>query len=543
MVLIGFKHEPCYNRRMLMLPDYRVRQRDFLLEISRAITAQLELSEVLKRILNASAQMLAGQVGFIALRAPDANFYVRAGSSLSAEKVDMINDHLHDLFTNEAPVDTEVLNKRLRTMSSEIDEKLRQSVALPLIFAEDPLGIIVVFRTYMGTASANDLQILQSFADQAAIAVHNAQLYESINQERRRLGAILEHSGDGVMILSADLTIMRMNRALERMTAWQSADAIGLHQDEVIVWDRLESPDLQTVMENGWLQDIEEAKEDFSLYVEGDLRRADGLILSIGITYAPLLSPDGQLANIIANVRDITNFRKAQEMQSTFISVISHELKTPVAIIKGYAATLRRTDVEWDGAVIRENLAVIEDEADRLNALIQNLLTASKLQVEREMTLDVGEVWLDQVVTRAVNRVSSQSEHHDISIKFPKRIPPIYADEARLRQVIDNLLSNAIKYSPDGGEIIVEAYYDPENVTVSVTDHGVGLSSEDQERVFDRFFRVDGKLSRKAQGTGLGLFLSRAIIEAHHGVILVESKPGQGATFSFTIPRNYLPKD
>lgn len=526
-----------------MLPDYRVRQRDFLLEISRAITAQLELSEVLKRILNASAQMLAGQVGFIALRAPDSNFYLRAGSGLGADKVTMINDHLHDLFTNEAPVNTEVLNKRLRKMSGEIDEKLRQSVALPLIFADEPLGIIVVFRTYMGSASANDLQILQSFADQAAIAVHNAQLYESINQERRRLGAILEHSGDGVMILSADLTIMRMNRALERMTAWQSADAIGLHQDEVIMWDRLESPDLQTVMADGWLEDIEASSDDLSLYVEGDMRRADGLTLSIGITYAPLLSPDGKLANIIANVRDITNFRKAQEMQSTFISVISHELKTPVAIIKGYAATLRRPDVEWDASVIRDNLEVIEDEADRLTALIQNLLTTSKLQVEREMTLDIGEVWLDALVNRAVNRVSSQSEIHDYVVKFPDDFPAIQADETRLRQVMDNLLSNAIKYSPDGGKITVEAYYDPENVTVNVSDEGVGLTLEDQERVFDRFFRVDGKLSRKTQGTGLGLFLSRAIVEAHGGAIYVEGKPGHGSTFSFILPRNYLPKD
>ncbi len=528
---------------MLMLPDYRVRQRDFLLEISRAITEQLDLGEVLRRVLNASVVMLAGKVGFIALREPDEHFYVRAGSGLTAEQVTMINDHLLDLFTHEAPVDTETLNKRLRVMSADIDDRLRQSIALPLIFAEEPLGVIVVFRTYMGTASDNDLQILQSFADQAAIGVHNAQLYEKIDHERRRLGAILEYSGDGVMILSADLKIMRMNRALERMTSLQAADAIGLHQDEVIVWDRLESIDLATALEQGWLDKIEESTdkgEDVSLYVEGDLKRADGLTLSIGITYAPLFTPDGKLANIIANVRDITNFRKAQEMQSTFISVISHELKTPVAIIKGYAATLRRSDAHWEPSVIRDNLEVIEDEADRLNALIQNLLAASKLQVEREMTLDMGEVWLDEVVERAVARVRNQTQIHQFVIDIQKDFPVIHGDETRLRQVMDNLLSNAIKYSPDGGEIRIEGHYDANSVLISVTDHGVGLSIEDQDRVFERFFRVDGKLSRKTQGTGLGLYLSRAIIEAHGGTIRVDSKPGQGATFTFTIPLKHL---
>lgn len=528
---------------MLMLPDYRVRQRDFLLEISRAITEQLDLGEVLRRVLNASVVMLAGKVGFIALREPDEHFYVRAGSGLTTEQVTMINAHLLDLFTHEAPVDTETLNKRLRVMSADIDDKLRQSIALPLIFAEEPLGVIVVFRTYMGTASDNDLQILQSFADQAAIGVHNAQLYEKIDHERRRLGAILEYSGDGVMILSADLKIMRMNRALERMTSWQAADSIGLHQDEVIVWDKLESIDLATALEQGWLDEIEESTdkgEDVTLYVEGDLKRADGFTLSIGITYAPLFTPDGKLANIIANVRDITNFRKAQEMQSTFISVISHELKTPVAIIKGYAATLRRSDAHWEPSVIRDNLEVIEDEADRLNALIQNLLAASKLQVEREMTLDMGEVWLDEVVERAVARVRNQTQVHQFVIDFQRDFPVIQGDETRLRQVMDNLLSNAIKYSPDGGEIRIAGHYDATNVTISVIDHGVGLSIEDQDRVFQRFFRVDGKLSRKTQGTGLGLYLSRAIIEAHGGTIRVDSKPGQGSTFTFTIPLKHL---
>ena len=531
---------------MLMLPDYRVRQRDFLLEISRAITEQLDLGEVLRRVLNASVVMLAGKVGFIALREPDEHFHVRAGSGLTPEQVTMINAHLLDLFTHEAPVNTETLNKRLRVMSADIDDKLRQSIALPLIFADEPLGVIVVFRTYMGTASDNDLQILQSFADQAAIGVHNAQLYEKIDHERRRLGAILEYSGDGVMILNADLEIMRMNRALERMTSWNSSDAIGLHQDEVIVWDKLESVDLATALAQGWLKDIEaesdnnDKGEDVTLYVEGDLKRADGLSLSIGITYAPLFTPEGKLANIIANVRDITNFRKAQEMQSTFISVVSHELKTPVAIIKGYAATLRRSDAHWEPAVIQDNLAVIEDEADRLNALIQNLLTASKLQVEREMMLDIGEVWLGELVKRAVDRVENQTDKHRFIIKFQPKFPVIHADETRLRQVLDNLLSNAIKYSPDGGDIFIRGTYDEGYAIISVTDHGVGLSSEDQQRVFERFYRVDGKLSRKTQGTGLGLYLSQAIIEAHGGTMRLDSKPGQGATFTFTIPLKHL---
>ena len=117
-----------------------------------------------------------------------------------------------------------------------------------------------------------------------------------------------------------------------------------------------------------------------SLYVEGDIHHEDGEAITVGITYSPLLNDQGELVNIIANVHDITRFREAEEMKSTFISIISHELKTPVSLIKGYAGTLRREDANWDEATLQQSLAVIEEESDRLNDLIDNLLEASRLQ-------------------------------------------------------------------------------------------------------------------------------------------------------------------
>ena len=525
---------------MLMLPDYRVRQRDFLLEISRAITAQLDLSDVLRRVLHASVVMLGGQVGLIALRASDDRFYIRAASGMKDVKLSHLNRYLHELtaIAGDEGIEAEAFNKKLAEMAAEIDTKLRQSIALPLAFAGDPLGMLIIFRNYRSNATENDLQVLQSFADQAAIAVHNAQLYEEINQERQRLAAILEHSADGIMILDSGLKILRFNRALERMTGWEAQEAIGQHQDSVIVWQRLEHGDLQDAIDEGWPFSLPEVTSDDSpLYVEGDLLRRDDLTLSIGITYAPMFTPDGRLDNIIANVRDISNWRRAQEMQNTFVSVISHELKTPVAIIKGYAATLRRPDARWDPEIINENLGVIEEEADRLNELIQSLLTASKLQAQREISLQIDEVSLERVAIRSVDRLSGQSNNHQVNVNFPADFPTIYGDEARLLQVFDNLIGNAIKYSPAGGDIEVGGYFDDATVTVYVRDAGVGLSPEDRKRVFERFYRVDGRLSRKTQGTGLGLYLSKAIIEMHSGSIDVDSKLGQGATFHFPLPR------
>ncbi|NWF68920.1 MAG: PAS domain S-box protein [Chloroflexi bacterium] len=520
---------------MLMLPDFRVRQRDFLLEISRAITAHLDLSEVLRRVLNASVVMLSGEVGLIALQQDENLYRIQATLGVPDELLPALNQQLDDLFTDSNGLRSEVINTRLQKMALGINRSLRQSVAIPLIFANELLGLLVVFRAYREGFTPNDIQVLQSFADQAAIAVHNAQLYQKIDEERMRLAAILDQSADGVMILDANLHILRFNRALERMTGWRIEEALEQHQDDVFVWKRRDKGDLKDALASGWPLNTPPDSPARMLYVEGDLLRRDGLALSVAIIYAPLLSSDGRLANIIANVRDITNFRQAQEMQDTFVSTISHELKTPVALIKGYAGTLRREDAQWDPHVITNGLTVIEEEADRLAELIENLLATSKLRAER-MKLDLDYVRLDEIAKRAVERISTQTKIHSFTLRFPPRFPVTQGDEVRLRQVLDNLLSNAIKYSPEGGKIEIGGLVQDGMLKLYVKDHGVGMSDSEQERLFERFYRVDSALSRKTQGTGLGLYLAKAIVEAHGGKIAVESAPGKGSTFSFSIP-------
>jgi K+-sensing histidine kinase KdpD len=155
-----------------------------------------------------------------------------------------------------------------------------------------------------------------------------------------------------------------------------------------------------------------------TLYVEGDLERKHRSPLAVGITYSALKSPDGHLLNIIATVRDITHFREAEEIKSTFISVISHELKTPVALIKGYVSTLRREDAMWDREIVQDSLAVIEEEADRLTDLIENLLDASRLQAGA-LKIHLNEVDLEGLVSQTSERFRTQSDRHTISVEFP----------------------------------------------------------------------------------------------------------------------------
>jgi signal transduction histidine kinase len=270
--------------------------------------------------------------------------------------------------------------------------------------------------------------------------------------------------------------------------------------------------------------------------VEGDLRRKNGGTVSMGIIYAPLFGLEDRLVNIIANVRDITRFREADEIKSTFVSVISHELKTPVALIQGYAETLLRKDACWDPQTQQESLEVILEEADRLNHLIDDLLDASRLEAGK-LSLEIEQVALDELAERVTERFRTQTDAHDIGFDFVSHFPIVNGDPTRLEQVLKNLLSNAIKYSPEVGRIEVTGRHTPEEVIVTVSDQGVGIPFEEQPHIFESFFRGSREHQQQTSGAGLGLYLAKAIVEAHDGRIWVESNPGEGAAFSFAIPR------
>ena len=515
-----------------MLPDFRVRQRDYLLEITRAITQELNLDKVLARILNISIEMLAGQAGLIALREEHGGWTVAVSHGIPPAFLRQLDPLLSTVPEHEEPARYELpeINRLLQGLTRAASLGLLTGVVLPLITHKQVVGVLFIFRNYQGGFSANDTALLQSFADQAAIAVHNAKLYTQVSQEKRRMDALLDSAADGILILASDYKIERCNPAFARMIGIPGESIRGRYHQDIIRWAKhKDGLTLEQAEQGGW-----PLTPNATLYVEGDLSRPNGIPLPVGVTYAPLLSSDGGLVNIVATVRDITRFREAEELKSTFISVISHELKTPVALIKGYVGTLRREDATWDREVVKDSLEVIEEEADRLTELIENLLDASRLQTGA-LSINLTDVSLDSLAKRIAERFRTQSSIHDIVVGFPPQFPVILGDEDRLAQVLSNLVSNAIKYSPAGGEIHVTGQVRPEQVIVCVGDQGPGIDAQDLPHVFDRFYRAS-EASRKTKGAGLGLYLARAVVEAHGGRIWVDPKPGQGARLCFSLP-------
>lgn len=508
-----------------MLPDFRVRQRDYLLEVARLLTQELDLEKLLARILRISIEILAGQAGLIALREWD-GWRVAAAQGIHPAFL----RYLEPLLAEEKVADLDVheLNRLLKELTYTASMGLLNGTALPLSAHGEVIGVIFIFRAYPDLFTANDRQLLQSFADQAAVAVFNARLYRAVSYEKERLGAILDAAADGLLILEPDHTIERCNRAFERLYGRPRQEIIGKKHHEIIVWAR--EPNGRTLEEaeaGGW-----PLTPNAHLYVEGDLQRPDPPPLPVGITYAPLLY-DGHLRNIIVSVRDITHFRQAEELKSTFISIISHELRTPVALIKGYASTLRREDMSLDPALVQESLSIIEEEADRLSRMIDDLLDASRLQAGG-LQLRRSEVSLPLLAERLAERFRTQTTKHTLIVDFPSHFPVLLLDEGRIEQVLSNLISNAIKYAPSG-EIRIQGQVRADQVIVCVSDQGPGIDPRDLPHIFDRFYRSETAI-RKTKGAGLGLYLARAIIEAHGGRIWADPSSQGGARICFSLP-------
>ncbi|HEX5417722.1 MAG TPA: ATP-binding protein [Chloroflexota bacterium] len=227
--------------------------------------------------------------------------------------------------------------------------------------------------------------------------------------------------------------------------------------------------------------------------------------------------------------------QKVDQLKSELLSIVSHELRTPLASIKGYASSLLREDVEWDQETQREFLQIIDEESDRLRGLIDDLLQMSEIEAG-VLRVHKQPVKIPRLAQKVAKTVRPHARGHTISTSAAPDVPETMADPRRIEQVLHNLIVNAIKYSSDGTSVTVRVEARGSDVVVMVKDQGIGIPAEHLTQVFDRFYRVDGTLTRQTGGSGLGLPICRGLVEAHGGKIWVESEIGKGSVFFFTIP-------
>ena len=384
-------------------------------------------------------------------------------------------------------------------------------------------------KRFAQRAAAGDFTPLQraaagdELADLAdAVGGMVAQLGQTIHtltDERNRSAAILGSMVEGVAVVGGDERILYCNQAFEQILELPQ----GSSQGKKLV-EGLRQADLVTAG-----RQVLPGGDEVTGEVEvGTVRRR-----SFSVTAAPVRAAEASSAVLV--LHDITELRRLERVRRDFVANVSHEFKTPLTAIQGFAETLLGGALD-DKANRKRFVEIIREHARRLARLTDDLLKLSRIEAGR-LDLESRPVSVAGLVNGCVEtaRLKAESRGLRIVVELPEGLPPVRGDAVQLDEVLQNLIDNALQYTPSGGRIDVTAYSNGHEVIFTVADTGIGIPESDLERIFERFYRVDAARSREAGGTGLGLSIARHIVDAHGGRIWVESAVGQGSRFRFSI--------
>ena len=376
------------------------------------------------------------------------------------------------------------------------------------------------FGTRIPVTSSDELGELARVMNEMTVRIEGQM--ERISSEKNRLDAILAGMGEGVMVTDQQGVVTLVNPAFGTMFG-SGTQMLGRQLLEIS-----RHPDLYAACR----EVLAERKERHQ-----EIQLAGGRAMLVH--WVPLLEA-GALRGVVAVFHDISALKNVERIRRDFVANVSHELRTPVTVIKGYAETLLSNALEDEPERRERFLGIIQSHADRLSSLIADLLTLSELE-SGELSMQPEELQLEGVLRHALLLMEQRGEEKEVTVesRVAAGAACVKADRSRLDQVLINLLDNAVKYSGQGGKVVVQAVEDGEMVRVSVRDSGIGIPQQDLPRLFERFYRVDEARSRDQGGTGLGLSIVKHIVQAHGGSISVESTPGEGTVFSFTLPKGH----
>ncbi|MFO7536974.1 MAG: ATP-binding protein [Chloroflexota bacterium] len=420
----------------------------------------------------------------------------------------------------------------------------RSVLAVPLISNEAVIGVLMLFQSKPNAFTKSQLDLVETAAVQVANAISNANLYQLIRQQAERLGtmlrleqietaknqAILESIADGVIVADAQHKIILANLS--------ASTILGLPRRQLIdltIEDLLEHYDLT---EQSWIPTVADwtLNSDHLEHLEEQLSIDDKII---NVRVSPVLV-GRQLFGTVSIFRDVTKEAEVDRLKSEFVSTVSHELRTPMTSIQGFVDLMLLGMAGQMSPVQMRYLRIIKNNAGRLQILVDDLLNISHIETGKVL-LNLQPINLASLVEKIVaghirGRIQHEEKDVVIKTKLPDTLPLVSADEARIMQVLTNLLDNALNYTNIGDEIEISAYCDGDSVCVNVADNGIGIAEEEQQKIFDRFYRANNTTVQKIPGTGLGLSIVHSIVTMHGGQMQVISKLGQGSTFRFNLP-------
>ena len=342
-------------------------------------------------------------------------------------------------------------------------------------------------------------------------------------EQRESFEAILASTGDGLIVFDPDDVVTYVNPSAIKMVGAKLKKALGRNV-----------PFAELFGDDG--EDPSEAARNGERTVREVLvEKPEHRVMEVRTS--PVLDRRGGYLGCAVSLHDVTEEREIMQMKNEFVSTVSHELRTPLTSIKGYVDLIVDGEAGEINEIQAEFLGIVQENSDRLVALINDMLDISRIESGR-IHLKREPLDMADVVLGAIDTFRTVAEQSDIELtaKLPEELPRAAGDRDRVGQVVMNVISNAIKYSPGGGSVTVKVRKDRDRVITSVTDTGIGISKKDQKKLFSKFYRVDSSLTREIGGTGLGLSICKSIVELLGGKIWVRSEDGKGSTFSFSLP-------
>jgi len=407
----------------------------------------------------------------------------------------------------------------------------RSSIAIPLSDNEGKaFGVLSLYATEPNGFNPAEVQLLEELAGDLAFGITvlrtreaRSRAEESLREARDYLDNLFNYANAPIIVWNQELEITRFNHAFERLTGRMADDVLGKKLDILFPEDSREAS-------LGHILDAMAGKR--WEVVEIPIQNVDGSVRIVLWNSATLVDTDGKTpVATIAQGQDITERKKAEQLKDEFIGLVSHELKTPITVVMGAVSTAMDKRIPKKEA--RQLLQDAAFSAETLATIVDNLLELSRAQADR-LLIEREQVDIADTIRKVVETERVKSNIHKLSVDIEDGLPLIKADKVRVDRILHNLLDNAIKYSPNGGDISVFARKENDCLIVGVKDRGIGISKKDQARLFQPFERLE--LLDNVGGFGLGLNVCRRLVEAHGGSIWLESEPGQGATFFFSLP-------
>jgi len=517
-----------------------------LFEISVSLGSSLDMDRMLSNVFEKISEFCGASAVTIALLQDDESITIRASMGLQesrANKYKLMVKDIDPYYYKRVFKDQKSLFFR-NIEEEKYADFLRDTVLIrpdtssfyifPLVYQDKTSGVMAVSCRKANMLSKKKLKFLEIISNHLAVSLENARLFHETTSKKDELNAIVHNMGDGVLTFDRDKKVISFNKAAERITGIKSADAIGNNLKSVLVLRPEEGRDGGDMEQTS----VDDYTSELSLKWEGYLTTPDGKERFISAIPTPLKGITGKIEGGILVIRDFSREKEVEQLKSDFVSYVSHELRSPLTSIKGYTTMLIHHGSRFDDARKEEFLQIINNEIDRLARLIRNLLDLSKIE-SGKFDINKVKISIPVLAERVINTHKITSAEHTLEYTFSEDFPQVYADSDQIEQALNNLVSNGIKYSPHGGKVNIGGEFTGEKVIIYVEDEGPGIAPEKADKIFEKFYRITGPGGTKIVGTGLGLFITRSIINAHGGHIWVEKKTnGQGSKFCFSLPYN-----